>query len=87
MDALQLCVPLLLADLQFALVQDLEDDVVEGCLCAEGLLKVGVGCDGAFGYVYEDVGDLEDVVKIGFDAGAPFEDFVFVAGYLVAFLA
>lgn len=33
------------------------------------------------------VGDLEDVIEVCFDAGAVFEDFVFVAGYFEALFA
>lgn len=44
------------------------------------------GCE-AFADVEEDGVDLEDVVEVGFGAGAPFEDFVLVAGYFVAFFA
>lgn len=42
---------------------------------------------GAFGDVGEDGMDLEDIVEVCFGAGSPFEDFVLVAGELVAFLA
>jgi len=35
----------------------------------------------------EDVGDLEDIVEVGFDAGAVLKDFVFVAGDFETLLA
>jgi hypothetical protein len=38
----------------------------------------------AFGDIEEDVGDLEHIVEVFFLAVAPFEDFVFVAGYFEA---
>ena len=40
-----------------------------------------------FGYVEEDIWDLEDIVEVFLVAISPFEDFVFVAGYLEALLA
>lgn len=33
----------------------------------------------ALGNVEKDIWNLQDVVEVGFDAGAVFEDFVFVA--------
>ena len=35
----------------------------------------------------ENVGDLEDVVEVSFDARAVFENFVFVTGYFEALFA
>lgn len=40
-----------------------------------------------FGDGEEDGGDLEDIVEVGFGAGAVFEEFVLVAGELEAFFA
>jgi hypothetical protein len=40
-----------------------------------------------FGDVEEDVRDLEDIIEVFFYAVAPFEDFVFVAGYFETLFA
>lgn len=86
-DALQLRAALLLAHLHLALFEDLEDDVIDRGILAEGLLEVGRRRRLALGHVQKDVGDLQDVVEIGLDAGAPFEHFVLVAGDLEPLLA
>lgn len=69
MHHFQLRVALLLPDLELALLQDLEDYSVLGGGGAEGLLEVGVGRNGAFGDVGEDLVDLEDFVEVGFTRG------------------
>lgn len=60
--------PFLFPHLEFALEQDLANDVGDGG-GTEGGLKVGGFGDGAFGDVGEDVGDLEDFVDVFFAAG------------------
>lgn len=70
----------LLANLQIALVQDFQNNVIDGSVFAESLCEVGGGRGLAFGDVEEDGGDLEDIVEVGLDAGAVFEDFVLVTG-------
>lgn len=79
MDALQLGVALLLADLELAAGEDLEDDVLQRRVLAKGLGEVGGRGGLAARDVEEDVGDLQDVVDVFLVAGPPFEDFVLVA--------
>lgn len=87
MHPFQLRVPLPLADLQLALGQDLKDDVVEGRFRAEGFGEI-LGRRGlAFADGEENGGDLEHVVQVRFDAAAPFQHFVFVAGDFEAFFS
>ena len=71
-DALELGGAFFLADLELAALEDLEDDVGEFGVFAEGVGQVGGWGGLALGDVEEDVGDLEDVVEVGFDAGAVF---------------
>jgi hypothetical protein len=85
-DSLQLSVSLLFSHLQLALVQNLQDNVVQGHL-SKGLLQVSRGGSLTFGDVKKDVWDLEDIVKVGFDTRTPFEDFVLVACDFEALLA
>jgi hypothetical protein len=87
MYSVQLCLTLFVADLQFALLQDFEDYVI--------LLHVFAKCFGeivrrgnlAFGYIQEDVRDLQDIVKIFLSAIAVFKDFVLVARYFESLLS
>lgn len=87
MHPLQLLLPLLLANLQFTLHQNLHDDLISADAFAEGLNEVVVGRDLAFGDVEEDVWDLQDVVEVCLVAGAVGLDGVFVAGDFEAFFA
>lgn len=78
---------LLFAYLQFTLLQDFEYDVVELSLVPKSLGQVGCGGGLPFANIEEDGVDLQDIVKVGFDTRTIFQDFIFVACYLEAFLA
>lgn len=77
-EFLELDRALLLADLEFTLLQDLEHDLlrVGG---AKGLLEVVGGGDGALGDVGEDGFDLDHLGEVGLGAGSPGPDGVGVA--------
>ena len=72
-EVLELDGALLLADLQLALFQDLEHDVLHVGR-AERLLEVARGRDGTLGHVREDVVDLDDLGEVGLRARAPTAD-------------
>lgn len=78
MHALERGGALLVADLDVALVEDLEQDVVARRVLAKGLVQLLGRRRLALGDVEEDVGDLEDVVDVRLDALTPLEDLVLV---------
>ena len=86
-DPLERGVALLVADLQLAALEDVEDDVVERLGRAKGLGQVGRRRRLALADVEEDVVDLQHVVEVLLGAVAPLQHLVLVARELEAFLA
>jgi hypothetical protein len=72
--------------LNFTLLQDFQDDLITG-ETRKGLFEVVIGSDFAFGDIEEDILDLEDVVEVGFVAGAERCDGVLVTCDLESLLA
>jgi hypothetical protein len=77
---------LLLSNLNLALFEDLQDDLITG-QPGKGFFQVVVGSDLSFGDVDKDILNLEDIIEVGFVAGTKGCDGVFVTCDFEPFLA